>query len=118
METSTKMGIPMTYDLAGYLVSEPDASTYNEFRTGIRNIIGDAMAGDITKENLAQKVAELESRLNALYISDELKDSAAVIVRTLIRPNSTIDEEATRDRRLEVYNNMLAQKVMIKGAGS
>lgn len=114
VETSTKMGIPMTYDLAGYLVSEPDASTYNEFRTGIRNIIGDAMAGDITKENLAQKVAELESRLNALYISDELKDSAAVIVRTLIRPNSTIDEEATRDRRLEVYNNMLAQKVMIK----
>lgn len=114
MEVSTDMGIPLTYELAGYLICGASDEDYNAFRTRTREIIRSGMSEDITKENLTQVVSEMEGMLEREDIPDELKSFAGAIIRATVKTNSIIDEAATRQKRLEVYDNMLAQKVMIK----
>jgi membrane-associated HD superfamily phosphohydrolase len=109
-----QLNVPLSDEQILYLIAKTSDDELFAFRKIIRDLISDTMKDEVTKENLAVKIDQMQNTLQGKDIKQELKIIGGLLVKAVIRPNSTVDEELTRSKRQEAYDNARENKVIIK----
>ena len=68
-------------------------------------IISGIMIKDITKDNLAARIVELQNSISDSDLNQELKNIGIIVSNYILEPNRTIDDAATKLKKEKAYND-------------
>ena len=105
-EQVKNQGITLSQDQISYLVIKASDNEIEAFETITRQLVSQSMAEEVTESNLALHIHRLQYSLQSEQgLSQELKNIGDQLVRTILKPNRSIDSEATAKKREEAYND-------------
>lgn len=110
----SRFNLPLTEAQLNYLVSKVSDDELLNFRKSVRDAIGTVMKEEITEENLSAKIDLINTGIQGEEFEQELKNIGMVLVNAIMEPNTVVDEELTKSRREQAYENALDSKVIIK----
>lgn len=102
--TIKKMDVPLSVEQIRYLVYKASDEELYAFSRAAREVIINAMKDDITEESLLSQVNRVQNELQSKEINQDFKNIGNLLVKAIIKPNRTVDVEATKKRREEAYN--------------
>lgn len=108
-----EIGISLSDEQAEYLLKKVTDEELTDFKRVIRGLISSIMKDDVNSENIALKAAFADNRLKWENIGQELKNVGSLLIKSLLKPNSIVDEELTEAKRNEVYKNAKEDTVKI-----
>lgn len=109
-----ELSVPLSDEQIHYLVTKPTDDELFDFRKTIRDLISSTMKDEVTEDNIAVKIDMMQNTLQSKNINQELKIIGGILVKAVLRPNSAVDEELTREKKQEAYDKALENKVIIK----
>ncbi len=113
-EQVKNQGITLSQDQINYLVVKATDSELETFEELTRRLISESMAEEVTESNLAIHLHRLQNSYQGEQgISQELKNVGEHLVRSILKPNRVVDDEATAKKKEEAYNDN-ANTVKIK----
>ena len=80
----------------------------------LKSTISEVMKSEVNISNLADKAGYIQSAFQNSDLPQELRDMGGITARALLKPNSVIDEAATKAAREEAYNAALENKQIIE----
>ncbi len=99
-------GIILSQDQINYLVTKAADSEMETFEELTRRLISESMAEEVTESNLAIHLHRLQNSYQSEQgISQELKNIGEHLVRSILKPNRIVDDEATAKKKEEAYND-------------
>lgn len=99
-------GINLSQDQMSYLINKATDSELETFEELTRQLISESMAEEVTQSNLALHLHRLQNSYQSVQgISQELKNIGELLVRSILKPNRVVDDEATARKREEAYND-------------
>ena len=105
-EELNKLTIPLSQLQISYLVSKATDSEIGAFEVVTKQFISQVMSEDITESNLSIRIQNLQNNYqNEQGLTRELKDIGGQLVKSIVKPNRIIDEEATARKQKEAYDN-------------
>jgi len=111
-EQVRKIGVPLTDEQIKYLI-KADEQELADFKKITRELISNIMKEEITEKNLANMTYAVQSDYQQTALSQELKNIGGLLAKTLLKPNSIIDLEATNAKRDEAYKIAKENKEII-----
>jgi len=108
-----ELGVKITADQAGFLLKTATDEEMGKFETLLISTVSEVMKSEVNADNLAEKTLYIQNIFQISDLPQELKDLGGFTAKALLRPNSEIDEEATRIARDEAYEAALENKQII-----
>lgn len=96
--------IPLSQEQARYLVSKASNNEIDNFKKVTKDLISEAMKQEITRENLVNKIDQIQAEFQKRNLSQELKNIGLLLGRAILKPNRTVDEDATKLKRQKAFN--------------
>ncbi|MCR4435593.1 MAG: HDIG domain-containing protein [Clostridiales bacterium] len=109
-----KLLIPLSSEQVKYLVSKASDEDIAGFKKTVMELVSQAMKEDITAENISSKTDKLADQFQASDLNQELKNIGVLLAKAVLKPNRTIDEEATRLKRQKAYNDEANIEIIAK----
>lgn len=101
-----EQGITLSSDQMTYLVTKASDNELDNFEDLTKRLISESMAQEVTESNLAIHLHRLQNSYQSEQgINQELKNIGGQLVKSILKPNRVIDEEATAKKREEAYND-------------
>ncbi|MDF2987505.1 MAG: putative domain HDIG-containing protein [Eubacterium sp.] len=101
-----EQGITLSSDQMTYLVTKASENELDNFEALTRRLISESMAQEVTESNLAIHIHRLQNSYQSEQgLNQELKNIGEQLVKSILKPNRVIDEEATAKKREEAYND-------------
>lgn len=97
--------IPLSQEQARYLVSKATNNEIDNFKKVTKDLISEAMKEEITRENLVNKIDQIQVEFQKRNLSQELKNIGLLLGRAILKPNRTVDEDATKLKRQKAFND-------------
>lgn len=112
-----KIGVNLTNDLLVFLVSEKRCEDIDldRFKSIVKEHINVVIAGDIKKEDISQRVADIDKSLKNSTIPNELKFIGNALIAAIVKPNWVVDEVATLRNKKEAYDRVDNIELIAKG---
>lgn len=107
------LGISISASHAEFLLKSATDEEISRFETLLISTVSEVMKSEVNADNLSQKTEYIQNVFRISDLPQELRDIGAIMVNALLRPNSVIDEEATRAARNEAYEAALENKQII-----
>ena len=107
------LGISISASHAEFLLKSATDEEISRFETLLISTVSEVMKSEVNADNLSQKTEYIQNVFRISDLPQELRDIGAITVNALLRPNSVIDEEATRAARNEAYEAALENKQII-----
>lgn len=104
-ETVKTLQVPLSTEQVKYLVAKASDDEITAFKESLKNLTSNAMKGNVTQENLSSVIAGAQDTLQAGEMNQELKNIGGLLVKAALKPNRTIDSEATELKRVKAYND-------------
>jgi putative nucleotidyltransferase with HDIG domain len=102
----SKLSIQLSQEQINYLVTKVTDNELKSFEVLTRDLFSQAMSEKISEENLSLHIHNLQNSYNNEQgISKELKNIGGILVKSILKPNRVIDEEATKKKTEEAYND-------------
>ncbi len=95
--------IPASDEQVKYLIAKANDDSIGDLERITRSIASDLMREEITNVNITEKVDSAQKVFQDSTLSQDLKNIGSIIIKSLIKPNSSIDYELTDKKRQEVY---------------
>ena len=108
-----ELGVKITADQAGFLLKTATEEEMGRFETLLISTVSEVMKSEVNADNLPDKTEYIQNVFQISDLPQELKDLGGFTAKALLRPNSVIDEEATRIARDEAYEAALENKQII-----
>lgn len=108
-----KFNVPLSGEQIKYLVIDADEEDLDRFDQITRGLISTIMKQEVNEENLAAKVDYVQSTYQNSELTQEFKNIGSLMAKALLRPNSTIDETLTNEKKAEAYNTALESRQTI-----
>ena len=108
-----ELGISFSEEQISFLIVSATDEEVSKFETMLISTISEVMKTEVNIDNLS---AMKEYIGNVFQISDlpqELKDMGGITANALLKPNSVVDEDATKMARAEAYEAALENKQII-----
>lgn len=97
------INVSISNELAENLISNTSDDEIIEFKNQLMDIINDAVESGITEDNLETKTVEIQNELQSRNINGNLKTAGLALVKAIIRPIKTVDNELTALKKQEAY---------------
>jgi cyclic-di-AMP phosphodiesterase PgpH len=105
-EEVSKLSLPLSQIQISYLVSKVTDKELETFETLTQQLLSQSMSEEVTESNLPIHIQKLQnSYQNEQGISQELKNIGQQLVKSFLKSNRIIDEEATAEKKEEAYND-------------
>jgi len=115
VENANKFGISITEEQAFYLISRADEKDIRVFSRSLREIVNEIMVQDVTEDNLASHVYNAQKRMLNTSLNQDMKNIGLSVINSVLKPNSTIDEELTEKKKEEARNDPANKEIILKG---
>ncbi|NTV89856.1 MAG: phosphohydrolase, partial [Clostridiales bacterium] len=109
----TGYNITISDEQVKYLILKTGNDDLAELENLTRSVLSSLMKEEVTGENITEKIAAAESTLQKSGLTQDLKNIGGIIVKALVKPNSTIDYELTNAKKQEAYKNALENRQII-----
>lgn len=93
------MGVPLSNEQVFYLVAKASDDNIASFKKSTNELLSAIMREDITQDNLANKVDTVQNNFQKTELSQDLKNIGGLLIKTILKPNKTVDEETTKRRK-------------------
>ncbi|MDP4092650.1 MAG: HDIG domain-containing protein [Bacillota bacterium] len=115
-ENVKTINVPLSSDQIKYLVSKATDDEITEFKKVTNELVSEVMKEDITEENLASKVDKVQSEFQSTNLDQDLKNIGSMLSKAILKPNRTIDSEATELKRQKAYDDKMNIEMIPKDA--
>lgn len=109
------LNIPLSPEQVRYMIAKAGDEEISAFSKASRDIITNAMKDDITEESLVNKVNLVQNEFQSRELNQELKNIGGILVKAILKPNRTVDEDATRKRQEEAFKRQDNVVKILKG---
>ncbi len=109
------LNIPLSPEQVRYMIAKAGDEEVSAFSKASRDIITNAMKDDITEESLVNKVNLVQNEFQSRELNQELKNIGGILVKAILKPNRTVDEDATRKRQEEAFKRQDNVVKILKG---
>lgn len=113
-EETKRLNLPLSAEQIRYLLVKADYEELALFRKTTRDMIGSVMKEDIDESMLIGRIVSLENSYQNTDFNQEVKNIGSIIVKSILKPNSTVDIEATREKQEEAYRLAKENRVIIR----
>ncbi|HHV59586.1 MAG TPA: HDIG domain-containing protein [Clostridiaceae bacterium] len=100
-----KMKIPLSEQQVSYIIKTATDEDIENLKKITMDMIWERMMGEITQENLASVIMEMQTEFQHKNLSQDLKNIGSLLVQTIIKPNRVIDLEETEIKRKQAYED-------------
>jgi len=107
------LGVPLSEEQVKYLISKVGEQELADFKKIALELVSGIMQEEITEDNLANKIDAVQSGFQSTGLSQDLKNIGGLLAKAVLKPNSVIDVEATKERKDEAYRNAKENKEII-----
>lgn len=94
-----RASVPLSNEQVLYMVAKATDDNIASFKKSTNELLSAIMREDITNENLANKVDIVQNNFQKTDLSQDLKNIGGLLIKTILKPNKTVDEETTKKRR-------------------
>jgi len=115
LENANNLGITLSEEQAAHLVSRASDADISEFKKTVRRIVNEAVIQDITVDNLPTHVYNAQKKVLDSTLNQDMKNIGLSIVNSILKPNRTIDEELTEQKKEEARNDPKNKEIILKG---
>lgn len=98
-----EMNIPLSEQQINYLVLTASDEDIDNLKKVTMEMLLDRMKSEITEENIAQIIVEMQNEFQNRNLSQDLKNIGGLLIKTILKPNRVIDMEETEKKRKQVY---------------
>jgi len=98
-----KLDIILSYDQVAFFITKASDEEIQNFGVLLRELVGNIMEQDVTKDNISQKIVQMQNSILEKDLREEIKNCGLVLSKYLIEPNRTINAEATREKKEKAY---------------
>ena len=105
--------VPLSEEQIKYLIVKLSDDDLSKFKKLTKDAVSEIMKEEITNENLAGKVNEVQNSYQESDISQELKNIGGLLVKAVLAPNSIVDIDLTNEKRKDAYKSALEDKQII-----
>lgn len=109
-----ELGISFSDEQLRFLLISAGDDETDKFEALLKSTISEVMKSEVNISNLADKAGYIQSAFQNSDLPQELRDMGGITARALLKPNSVIDEAATKAAREEAYNAALENKQIIE----
>lgn len=102
-EELEKLEIILSYDQALFFLTSATDEEIQNFGALLREHVGKIMEQDVTEDNISQKIVQMQNSILDTDLKQELKNCGVLLSKYLIKPNRTINAEATRAKKELAY---------------
>lgn len=113
-ENLMQFSVPLSEEQMKYLIVKMSDEELTKFERITKDALSEIMKEELTDENLAAKVNEVQNTYQESDINQEIKNIGGLFVKAIIRPNSIIDIDLTKKSKNEAYNSALEDKQLIE----
>lgn len=113
-EEIKRFNLPLSAEQIRYLLVKADYEELALFRKTTRDMIGSVMKEDIDESILIGRIVFLQNSYQNTDFNQEVKNIGSIIVKSILKPNSTVDIEATREKQEEAYRLAKENRVIIR----
>ncbi|MCX7710300.1 MAG: HDIG domain-containing protein [Clostridia bacterium] len=114
-ERIRNLGVPLSIEQVRYLVIKAGDEDIDKFKRVIKEQISNIMTEEITNENLAIKINQVQNNLQVKEINQDLKNIGELLVKGILKPNRTIDAELTKIEKDKAYAKVENVVKILKG---
>ena len=104
-EEIKKKNITLSMEQIRYIVSKASDQEISEFKSITRELITDVTKEDISQENLPKMIDKVQNSLQQKELNQELKNIGTLLIKAILKPNKTIDDIQTKERKQEARNS-------------
>jgi len=97
------INVPISKEQAESLIATTNDNEIIEFKNQLMDIINSAVESGITEDNLETKTVEIQNELQSKNIKSNLKTAGLALIKAIIRPIKTVDNELTALKKQEAY---------------
>lgn len=98
--------ITLTREQVSYIITRASDNELEIFEELTKQLISESMAEEVTESNLALHVHRLQKSYQSEQgIGQELKNTGEQLVKSILKPNRVVDNEATAKKKEEAYND-------------
>lgn len=99
------MNLPLSEQQVSYIATSATDEDIENLKKTIMDMLWEKMMGEITQENLANIIMEMQGEFQKEELSQELKNIGGLLIQTIIRPNRVVDHAETEIRREQAYKD-------------
>lgn len=108
-----KFSIPLSGEQIKYLVIKMSEEELLKFKKITKDSISTIMKQEITDDNLAKKVNDVQNIYQETDLSQETINIGGLLVKAILKPNSIIDTQLTEEKKKEAYDSAMENKQLI-----
>lgn len=98
-----KLSIILSYDQILFFITSASDEEIQNFGILLRGLVGDIMEQDVTEDNISQKIVQMQNSILNTELRQEIKNCGLLLSKYLIKPNRTINAEATKAKKELAY---------------
>ncbi|NLL06274.1 MAG: HDIG domain-containing protein [Clostridiaceae bacterium] len=98
-----KLNIVLSYDQVLFFITSASDEEIQSFGTLLRSLVGEIMEQDVTEDNISQKILQMQNNILNTELRQEIKNCGLLLSKYLIKPNRTINAEATKAKKELAY---------------
>ncbi len=98
-----KLSIILSYDQVLFFITSASDEEIQNFGIMLRGLVGDIMEQDVTEDNISQKIVQMQNSILNTELRQEIKNCGLLLSKYLIKPNRTINAEATKAKKELAY---------------
>ncbi len=98
-----KLKIILSYDQVLFFISQASDEDIQKFESVLRDLVADIMEQDVTDDNISQKIVQLQNSILYADLRQEIKNIGMILSKYILKPNRTINAEATRAKKELAY---------------
>ncbi|HQD29675.1 HD family phosphohydrolase [Acetivibrio saccincola] len=114
-ESNENTGYEFSEEQIIYIISEAEDEEINEFENVMLELVSGIMVKDVTKDNIAARIVELQNDISDSNLNQELKNIGIIVSNYILEPNRKIDDEATKLKKEKAYNDPANTVIIEKG---
>lgn len=114
-ESNKNTGYEFSEEQIIYIISEAEDEEINEFENVMLELVSGIMVKDVTKDNIAARIVELQNDISDSNLNQELKNIGIIVSNYILEPNRKIDDEATKLKKEKAYNDPANTVIIEKG---
>jgi len=97
------IGIVLSYDQVLFFITSATDEDIQNFGTLLRELVVNIMGQDVTEDNISQKIVQMQNSILNSELKQEIKNCGILLSKYLLKPNRTINAEATREEKELAY---------------
>lgn len=98
-----ELDIILSYDQVLFFITSASDEEIQNFGVLLRKLVGDIMEQDVTEDNISQKIVQMQNSILETNFRQEIKNCGVILSKYLIKPNRTINLEATEAKKKLAY---------------